>query len=55
MLKLSIIQLICIIKICNIVSEVIIETDTFLLISNEDMDKTGSNIKSKPTKKGKNY
>ena len=53
MLKLSIIQLICIIKICNIVSEVIIETDTFLLISNEDMDKTGSNIKSKPTGEGK--
>ena len=39
----------------NILSEVIVETDTFLLISNEDNDKTGSNIKSNPTKKGKNY
>ena len=55
MLKLSIIQLIWIIKICNILSEVIVETDTFLLISNEDMDETGSNIKSKPTGEGKEF
>ena len=39
----------------NILSEVIAETDSFLLISIEeyDMDEIGSNIQSKPTGEGK--